>query len=439
MTWAIRLYSGVIAVLAFVVGPLFALHGRGRRRLKERFGTWALELPEVVWFHGASLGEMNGLVPIMRRWRATFPEVPILVTATSTTGLDRAADVASVARLVPFDSLLFLRRALGGVRIRAFIFGETELWPGLIAELERRGVPRFMVNARIGARSVRWYRVCGWIFRPAFRALTQVFTVSLDDRRRLLEVGVLEDRCRVVGNAKYDLALAPLTPEQHERLTTFLSPARAPVIVLGSLRPGEEALWFPALSAYWDTPLSRANGAAGTTRDTPLTVVVAPRHPEKFEYFAAALRATGMPFRRRSDPLTRPPDKGLDIVLLDTLGELRHFYGFAALAFVGGSLVDWGGHNPLEPALVGVPTATGPATSTVTDIIAALDEAGGRIRLSDEASIAALIRRVVERDSNLAAIGKRGQTVARQFTGVADVVFERICTTLMAKGGGIGA
>jgi len=354
----------------------------------------------------------------------TFPETPILATATSTTGLERAAEVASVVRLVPFDSPIFLRRALGKVRIRAFIFGETELWPGLIAELQRRGVPCFMVNARLGARSVRWYRAFGGLFRPAFHALTGVFAVSPDDRRRLLGVGVVADRCEVVGNSKYDLPLVPLTDEQHAGLTAFLAPERAPVIVLGSLRPGEEALWFPVLPAY---------------RDTPLTVVVAPRHPEKFDYFAAALKARGLRFRRRTEPSTPPPDRGLDIVLLDTLGELRQFYGLAALAFVGGSLVDFGGHNPLEPALAGVPTATGPATSSVRDIVAALDEAGGRIPLSDEAAIAALVRRVVERDPSLAAIGERGQTVARRFTGVADVVFGRIRHRLTSAETGRGA
>lgn len=415
MACATRLYSGFATLFAATVGPLFALHARGRRRLHERFGSWRLELPEVVWFHGASLGEMNGLVPLMRRWRATNPTVPILATATSTTGLERAAEVATLVRLVPFDTPICIRRALGDTRIRAFIFGETEIWPSLIAELESRAVPRCMVNARIGAASYRRYQRFGRLFRPAFAALTEVCAVSAEDERRLVELGVDPSRCRTVGNAKYDLGEAVIAEADKTQLSDFLGLARAPVIVLGSLRPGEEERWFPILQR---------------NRAESLTVVVAPRHPEKFDFFAAALRGAGVPFRRRTAGEGPPVTAGLDVVLLDSLGELRNFYSAAALAFVGGSLVDWGGHNPLEPALWGVPVAIGPATSSVAEIVAALSGAGAVLPLTDDASIAAVVDRVITRDPELGVIGKRGKVVAERFTGAADVIFHRVCQVL---------
>lgn len=420
MNLAARLYGGLTTALAVVVGPFFVLHKRGRLRLSERFGGWSLEVPEVVWFHGASLGEMNGLVPLMRRWRDRFPEVPILATATSTTGLDRASETADYVRLVPFDSATFIRRALGGTQVRAFIFGETEIWPGLIEELNQRGVPLVMVNARIGTASRRRYRRWASLFGPAFSALRCVCANSEGDRLRLVELGVGDDRCVTTGNSKYDGEGFSLGESERAQLRERVTPHGNPVIVLGSVRPGEEEWWFPVLHRF---------------RGVPAVVVVAPRHPEKFSWFADALARADLPFRRWSDPESAAVERGLDIVLLDSLGELRRVYGVADLAFVGGSLVDWGGHNPLEPALLGVPVATGPYMSSVNDVVAAFDESGCRVVIENRASIEDLVTRVVERDRSLQEMGARARAIALRFTGAADAVFACVVEALTSGGG----
>lgn len=415
MKLAARLYGGLTTALAVVVAPFFILHKRGRAGLSERFGSWSLDVPEVVWFHGASLGEMNGLVPLMQRWRDRFPEVPILATATSTTGLDRAREAADHVRLVPFDSATFIRRALGGTKVRAFVFGETEIWPGLIEELNRKGVPLVMVNGRIGTSSYRRYRRWASLFTPAFGALRCVCANSEGDRVRLIELGVSEDRCVTIGNSKYDGEDFSLGESERAQLRERLTPHGKPVIVLGSVRPGEEEWWFPVLQRF---------------REAPVVVVVAPRHPEKFPWFADALARADLPFRRWSYPESSAGERGLDLVLLDSLGELRRVYGVADLAFVGGSLVDWGGHNPLEPALLGVPVATGPYMSSVNDVVAAFDESGCRILIENRASIEELVTRVVEGDRSLQEMGARARAIALRFTGAADAVFACIVDVL---------
>jgi 3-deoxy-D-manno-octulosonic-acid transferase len=389
-------------------------------RLAERFGGWSLPPGDFVWFHGASLGEMNGLLPLMRRWKRAYPEIPILATATSTTGLERARGAADEMRLIPFDSGVFIRRAIGERRIVGFIFGETEIWPGIIGELKKRGVPLFMVNARIGERSLRRYRRFRSLFADTFRSLTGVFASSEVDRARLVEVGVESSRCRTVGNAKYDLELSAATEEERRELRCTLSPQGGAILVLGSLRPGEERVWFPVLRAL---------------RNSSATVVVAPRHPEKFDLFAEALTGAQLSFRRWSNGTGSSNPGGLSVILLDTLGDLRRFYGAADLAFVGGSLVDWGGHNPLEPALLGVPIATGPYMSSVEEVTAALDAAEARIVVSNEEEVRALLDRVLRRDPALFEAGARGCEVARRFTGVADTIFERIQRGLEEVGG----
>ena len=419
-----RLYGGVTAALALTVGPLFALHPRGRARLGERFGNWDLPAREFVWFHGASLGEMNGLMPLMRRWRSHFPAVPILVTATSTTGLARAAEVADEVRLVPFDHPVFIERAIGGATFRAFIFGETEIWPGLLGVLERRGVPRWMVNARIGERSLRRYRGWAGLFGPVFGSLTAVHASSMGDRERLIACGVPEIRCHASGNSKYDLATREVSVVEIEAMRRRLSPHGAPLLVLGSLRPGEERFWFPVLREF---------------QHAPLAVVVAPRHPEKFEMFATELRRSGLAFRRWSAPESLPPAEGLDVVLLDTLGDLPVVYRVADFAFVGGSLVDWGGHNPLEPALLGVPIGTGPFMSSVEEIVIALDNGDARIKVETQAEVRALVERVVQRDAGLREMGARGGEVAVRFLGAAERVFASIAAYLEETRGSDGA
>ncbi len=424
MNAAACLYGGLTTVLAVAVGPLFVFHKRGRVRLGERFGGWSLDVPEVVWFHGASLGEMNGLLPLMRRWKMQFPEIPILATATSTTGLERASTVADYIRLVPFDSGPFIRRAIGAVKVRAFVFGETEIWPGLLGELEERGVPLLMVNARIGEASLRRYRRWGSLFRPMFSALRCVCATSETDRARLVELGVLDERCITLGNAKYDLEGSAPSEQERGELRARVALRDVPVIVLGSLRPGEEEWWFPVLHEF---------------RDASLSVVVAPRHPEKFAWFGEMLEKAGLSFRRWSAPKSSPPEKGLDILLLDALGELRRVYAVADLAFVGGSLVDWGGHNPLEPALLGVPVATGPHMSSVSDMIAAFDEVGCRVVLDDRSSVERLVRRVLERDQELVEMGARSCSVAHRFTGAADAVFARILAGLDSREASVDA
>jgi 3-deoxy-D-manno-octulosonic-acid transferase len=151
-------FRGIYLTLGFVGSlaalPLFLLHPRGRQRIWERYGRWNLSQSGVIWFHGASVGEILGLIPIIQKWRERHPAHCILVTATSATGLERAACCAHHTRLLPFDHPFWIRRALKNMRIEAFVFGETELWPALLEELQRRAVPLILVNGRLSEFSI---------------------------------------------------------------------------------------------------------------------------------------------------------------------------------------------------------------------------------------------------------------------------------------------
>jgi 3-deoxy-D-manno-octulosonic-acid transferase len=395
------LYSGATAFLAVCLAPLFLLSKRGRIRLSERFGNWKLAPDTYVWFHGASLGEINGLLPVIREFREKSPAAKILLSATSATGVERGSKEVEAAHLLPFDCPLFLERAIGKSRISMLVITETELWPGLIHVAKRHGAKLCLVNGIISDYSYGWYRT----FRPLISLILGKFAAilcgSAVSRERFIELGAFAEGTIVTGNSKYDLPPSVSSRDEAQLLKRKLFSTDRPVLVLGSLRPGEEETWFPELAA------SFRNGAG-------LNVIVAPRHKEKFGFFAQRLNEFGIPFVSRSLMNGASEEQ---VILLDTYGELEATYSFADVAFVGGTLVDWGGHNPLEPACYGACIAIGPYARKVQAIVSDLQLAQGVIVLKERGDIATLLGTIQTNLKSLREMGERAQGVWRSHRG----------------------
>ena len=407
------IYSLVTFAASLGCLPLFLLHPRGRRRIRERYGLWGLEAGEVLWFHGASVGEVAGLLPIMARCRTKFPSAKILLTATSPTGLEKAAGAVDYVRLLPFDNRIWLAMALRNVTPRILVFGETEVWPNLLSLLSCRGVPLLLVNGRISEFSLRYYRWLKPLLRGALAKLAAIYTLNAKYRERFIEFGVPPEKVIVSGNAKYQSKPGVADREEAARLRQQFFAGEAPVLVLGSLRPGEERVWFPALAA--------ADGQR-------IRTIVAPRHQEKTAYFIERLKEFELQFQPRSaqkSPALTP------IVLLDTLGELEKVYSFADLAFIGGTLVTGiGGHNPLEAAAYGVPVALGPHCENIDDIALMLENEGALFRVVEPRDAERLIASVAVRDPQLDAAGRQALRVWQQCSGAAELIVERIAALL---------
>lgn len=406
----LRLYSIATFVISLLLFPLFLLRARGRARLLERYGRWNLELDDCIWFHGASVGEINGLLPIIARVRGKFPGLPVLLTATSVTGLNRGQGRVDYLRLVPFDNAWWIRRALDHIQPRAFVFGESEMWPALLDYLQHRRIRRYLVNARISEATAARYRTMGVWLRPMVRELDLICAASETYAARFVGLGAAPEKVFAIGNAKYDQE-APLTTEEvRATVRAELAPRPEPVLVLGSLRPGEEAFWFDALRQF------------NESAEAIVQVIVAPRHSEKFEYFAKELTKRGIRFSRRSEGA--PPTES--VLLLDSLGELLKAYSIADAAFVGATLVDLGGHNPLEPAMFGACVALGPYTDNVADVMEALFNEQAYVPMRDTRDILEFIRRVARRDPTLSAMGARAQTVWHSFRGASQRVLDAL-------------
>lgn len=404
-------YAGLMFVLALVAAPFFLLSQRGRVRLAERFGYWNLPEQTYLWFHGASMGEIGGVLPVIRALREAHPEAKILVTATSVTGLERAAGEAHETRLLPFDSRWYLRRALRGAQIKALIVTETELWPELIGEVSSRGAALYMINAIVSDLTISRYRAVRILLAPLLRRFNAILCGSEQSRARLLELGAASDAILVTGNSKYDVQPSVTSEDRIRELKTqYFKSCGTRVLVLGSLRPGEENLWFPEMGR-------------ALSRDDQLSVIVAPRHKEKFEFFAQRLREFDIPFRRRSEPAGSDNER---VVLLDTYGELESAYSFADAVFVGGSLVDAGGHNPLEPACYGAYIAMGPFSHKVGTIAAELEQAAALRRVASCEDIRILLDEMRKNPAMFKAQGESARGVWRAHRGATAKIIEHL-------------
>ena len=387
MSFLRYIYSSFTLAASVLLAVPFALSRRGRKRILERYGVWRLSSAEpLLWFHAASVGEIRALLPVVRQVKAKS-SLKVLVTASSVEGLARAEGIADYTKLLPFDNALWIQKAVSRLKISTFIFSETEIWPALLEYLLSRHVNVCMVNATISDYSWTWFRSGRFYLCTLFSRFALFLAVDRRSAERLIELGAPAEKVQVCGNSKFDLEPSIRSNAEAQALKRSFFDLDAPVLVLGSLRPGEEQIWFEAISSSLEAGLN-------------FLVIVAPRHPEKSEHFAKALSERQIQFKRRSEYSTQTGARSEHVVLLNTLGELEACYSFADVAFIGGTLQDWGGHNPLEAAAYGAYIALGPFRSKVEGVAQALFECGAGRELMDIEQARELIEEMC-RDMNV--------------------------------------
>lgn len=345
-------------------------------RIGDRLGSSPYLPPhETIWLHGASVGEIRSAAPLVRALHQKYPQRPILVTSFSGAGRVHAqelfGDRVMVAQL-PYDLPMFVRRWMRTVQPAVGVIIETEIWPNLFVACARNKVPLLMVSARVSGRSMRRYQKMKRLTRNALQHVTTIFAQSAGDAERFRELGAPAERVTMGGNLKFDIRypddLVPRAKALRQRLFPGLS-----VLVAGSTREGEEQIVFKAFAqicaAYSQSVL-----------------VLAPRHPERAEAVAALAKKAGLTCRRRSAGEAQL--RAGEVLLVDTLGELALFYAAGDVAFVGGSLVNVGGHNLLEPAALGKPVLAGPSLENVRESAQALKESGVMTSVEDAKSLA---------------------------------------------------
>jgi 3-deoxy-D-manno-octulosonic-acid transferase len=376
----------------------------------------------LVWIHAVSVGEVLAVTRLVKTLDAALPEYFVVLSTTTRTGQALARERFGASRVFycPLDLPWAVRAYLNALKPRMLVLTETEFWPNLLDGCFRRGIPVAVVNARVSDRSWPRYRRLRRLWKPLLGRLRSVQAQSAIDAERLLAMGCRPERVRVAGNLKFDVRAA-----QEAEATRLLkaNAAGLRLVVAGSTLEGEEA----ALVAAWPQLLAA---------DAELAMVVAPRHPERFAAVAALLDRSGHRWTRRSEWNARPaePLRPGEIVLLDTIGELASVYSLASVAFVGGSVVAAGGHNPLEPAQFGVPIAMGPHYANFAAITDSLRECDA-VRIAAKEELAdALIELLRDRQA-AEAMGARARAVFERQAGATERCVQALRELLAGQGG----
>jgi 3-deoxy-D-manno-octulosonic-acid transferase len=344
-----------------------------------------------LWLHAASVGEVQALAPLVGALRAAMPDLPLLLTVATPTGLRRARDLYAQQGLTllpaPWDLPGVARRFMATQQPCAGVFIENEMWPNLVAAAGRARAPLLLASARVSARScARYHRWMPAVMRQTVRGFARIGAQSDADGERFVSLGADPAAVQRWGNLKFDLHVPDAVRQQGLALRAQLAPSR-PMWVAGSTHPGEEAMCLASHCLLRDE-------ARQAGRPAPL-LVMAPRRPERFEEVARWLESMPVTHVRHDAALARPDlggAAGIDIVLVDRLGELLPYYAAADVAFVGGSLVPVGGHNLLEPAALATPVLAGPHTGNAPDVAQSLESAGGMRRVADQAALTQALR-----------------------------------------------
>ncbi|MEE9234787.1 MAG: 3-deoxy-D-manno-octulosonic acid transferase [Candidatus Acidoferrales bacterium] len=422
------LYSLLLGAALLLLSPYFLLKGLRQNKylhnLRQRLGRLPdavrqpaprSSAPGAVWLHAVSVGEALAVAPLLKELRQRLPGRKLLVSTTTRTGQEVAAQRldCDATFYFPLDFAFACRRALEGVKPALVVIAETEIWPNFLRQARRRGARVVFVNGRISDRSFGRYRRFRFFVRRALANVDLFLMQSQEDARRLRELGAPAERVAVGGNLKFDLP-QPARPAFLEELERVAQ--RAPIVVAGSTLAGEEKKILDALRVCTEMDGRQA------------VLLLAPRHPERFEEVARLLAERGLRFIRRSR--WSAIDGRPDVVLLDTLGELAGAYAAATVAFVGGSLVPAGGHNPIEPALWGKPVIFGPSMENFRDVARALLEAKAAYRVSSSDELGILLAALLADPIACRRAGEAARQMVERERGAAARAAARIAELL---------
>ena len=410
------LYSLVLYLCAPLALCYLLLRGMSNRayleRMPERFGY--TPKPEsaqpLIWVHAVSVGEVQASLTLVKRLLSAYPDCRVLMTTVTPTGAARVRSLFAGAvehRYLPYDLphavLLFLRR----IKPRLLVILETELWPNLLYYCQRRGVPAILVNARLSSASYRGYLRLRRFSASAVQSLSHIAARGTEDAERFLALGADPARVSIAGNLKFDIDTGADTAAQAASLRRTIAAGR-PVWIAASTHEGEEE---QVLDAFDRVRRSLAD----------CLLIIAPRHPERFDKVYHLCVRRGLEVARRS-AAAGIEARDTDVYLLDTLGELPLFYACADAAFVGGSLAPVGGHNVLEPAALGVPLVSGQHTANFREVIELFKADDAIMIVTDAAQLAAAVSSLLQ-DADLGRTrGERGQRLVRQNQGALDSV-----------------
>src|SRR5438105_2069563 len=413
-------YEGLLYLVFLLALPFFLLTGllRGKylSNFTERAGFYrSPAAPHDLWVHAVSVGETLAARPILDQVLLRRPKTSIVFTTTTITGQAQARRLFPEATITyfPFDFSSSVRRFLDHHRPRVFATMETEIWPNVTRLSRAAGLRLILANGRLSDRSFPRYRLLRPIVARILRQYDRVLAREETDRKRFIAIGAPADRVELTGNVKFDFAPdnqpLPIGPQ----LATLI--ASRPVLILGSTVEGEDEAILPEIEVF--------------VQERNAFLIVAPRRPERFEIVAGLLATTSLNFVRRSE-ISVGDRRPANVLLLDTIGELSRVYRYGTVAFVGGSLVHSGGHNPIEPAAAGIPVCFGPHMSNFREIASTFLQNDAAVEVRSPEALVEFAQRMFDDRTARQELGDRARRTVERNRGAAMRTAERIVELL---------
>ena len=363
--WLRAIYSILLTLASPVIYAYLWWHGRNNHAYRERWrerAAWQT-VPQryrrCVVFHCVSVGELMAARPLIEQFLSLNPQQPVAITCTTPTGSELVQQLFGERVYhcyLPFDTPLAVRRFINRLRPRAMVILETELWPNLVSQAHQQGIKLMLVNARMSERSARGYQKARALMRPIWEAMDAVVAQDNASAERFIELGCAPERVHMPGNIKFDVQVNAQVKQDITQFKPLLGARQ--VITMASTHEGEEQI---ALDAFQQVLRTRP--------DTLLILV--PRHQERFDAIARLIEDTGLNMVRRSSG--RPIMQDTQVLLADTMGEMLLWFGVSTIATIGGSLIERGGHNPLEAMAFGLPIVSGRHVFNFADVYQQLD------------------------------------------------------------------
>lgn len=394
-----------------------------RQKWRQRLGWLPPQEGRPIWIHGASVGEMGVIAPFLAQLKTLMPEKSIVLSTMTATGQKRAGEIfsnqAAGIFFLPLDFWFSQKLALKRVRPGALILTETELWPNLIRQCQKQNIPVFLVNARLSARSFKYYHPLRFLFGPLLNSMQLIACQSKEDADRYLGLGVRQDIVTITGNLKYDGIKGPVSATEKQGLRKdFGLSSEDLVFTAGSTREGEELI---ILEAWQEVQNQKSK-----IKNQKIKLIIAPRHPGRFSEVEKVLMAQNLKYCKRSGQKSGESSHGFDVLLLDTIGELVNAYAASDLAFVGGSLAPVGGHNPLEPAALGLPVIFGPHMFNARESAEGLLACGGAVQVKDAGELKTALSDLLGNEQKRISTGTKARSLVDSKRGVSKVTAELI-------------
>lgn len=379
------LYNILLHVSLLLFTPYFlfkmALIGKYRKGIGERFGFIGkakldkLSGKTTVWFHAVSVGETKAVVPLVKVFKEKRPNVKIIFSTVTATGnavaMKEGAQLIDSLIYFPLDLNWVVKRVVNKIKPTVFVAVEKEIWPNILKVFNNSNIPVFVVNGIISERSFKRYKLFRFFFKNVFKGMSYFLSQTRESADKAAVLGIKHDRIITTGNLKFDMKPLYWDIVDRENICQRLKiTSDSLVFIAGSTHNGEEGAILDVFKELKREFFS-------------LKLIIAPRHPERFKEVEALIKERGFSLCKRSEVDTQTQSNN-DVILLDTIGELCKFYSIADIAFIGGTLVDIGGHNLLEPALHKKPILYGPHIRSYIEMAEMLEKAGGGIRVNSK-------------------------------------------------------